>query len=98
MDKYLEYLNHFLQGIADRCTELQKQSSHSVFWWNQEIQTKVKQKRRIRKQVLRGQASQEELEQATKLKKKAVREGKQNTFRKQVHELASFSKFWKLAK
>ena len=98
VDKYLEYLNHFLQEIADRCTELQKQSSHSVPWWNQEIQTKVKQERRIRRQVLRGQASQEELEEATKLKKKAVREGKQNTFRKQVHELASSSKFWKLAK
>ena len=78
--------------------EEQKQSSHSVPWWNQEIQTKVKQERRIRRQVLRGQASQEELEEATKLKKKAVREGKQNTFRKQVHELASSSKFWKLAK
>ena len=89
VDEYLEYLNHFLQEIADRCTELQKQSSHSVPWWNQEIQTKVKQERRIRKQVLRGQVSQEELEEATKLKKKAVREGKQNTFRKQVHELAS---------
>ena len=98
VDEYLEYLNHFLQEIADRCTELQKQSSHSVPWWNQEIQTKVKQERRIRRQVLRGQASQEELEEATKLKKKAVREGKQNTFRKQVHELASPSKFWKLAK
>ena len=44
------------------------------------------------------QASQEELEQATKLKKKAVRDGKQNTFRHQIHELASSSKFWKLAK
>ena len=30
VDEYLEYLNHFLQEIADRCTELQKQSSHSV--------------------------------------------------------------------
>ena len=48
--------------------------------------------------MLRGQASQEELEEATKLKRKAVREGKQNTVRKQVHELASSSKFWKLAK
>ena len=42
VDKYLECLNHFLQEIADRFTELQKQSSHSVLWWNQEIQTKVK--------------------------------------------------------
>ena len=48
--------------------------------------------------MLRGQASQEELEEVTKLKKKAVREGKQNTFRKQIHKLASSLKFWKLTK
>ena len=48
--------------------------------------------------MLREQASQEELEEVTKLKKKAVRESKQNTFRKQVDKLASSSKFWKLAK
>ena len=46
----------------------------------------------------RRQASLAQLEQAIKLKKKAVREGKQLTFRRQVHDMASSSKFWKLAK
>ena len=98
VDEYLEYLNNFLQEIASKSTQLQKQSGHSVPWWNQEIQNKVKEERRVRRKVQKRQASQEELEQATKLKKKAVRDGKQNTFRHQIHELASSSKFWKLAK
>ena len=84
--------------MASKCTQLQKQSGHSIPWWNQDIQNKVREERKVRRQVLRGQASQEDLEQATKNKKKAVREGKQTTFRQQVHELASSSKFWKLAK
>ena len=45
VDKYLEYLDNFLQGIVSKYTQLQKQSGHSVFWWNQEIQNKVKKKR-----------------------------------------------------
>ena len=98
IDKYLEYLDNFLQEVASKYTQLQKQSGHSVPWWNQEIQNKVREERKVRRQVLREQTSQEDLEQATKNKKKAVREGKQNTFRQQVHELASSSKFWKLAK
>ena len=98
VDKYLEYLDNFLQEVASKCTQLQKQSGHSAPWWNQDIQNKVREERRVRRQVLRGQVSQEDLEQATKNKKKAVREVKQTTFRQQVHELASSSKFWKLAK
>ena len=98
VDEYLEYLDNFLQEIASKSTQLQKQSGHSVPWWNQEIQNKVKEERRVRRKVQKRQASQEELEQATKLKKKAVRDRKQNTFRHQIHELASSSKFWKLAK
>ena len=98
VDEYLEYLDNFLQEIASKSTQLQKQSGHSVPWWDQEIQNKVKEERRVRRKVQKRQASQEELEQATKLKKKAVRDGKQNTFRHQIHELASSSKFWKLAK
>ena len=98
VDKYLEYLDKFLQEIASKCTQLQKQSCYSVLWWNQEIQNKVKEERRLRRKVQRRQASQEKLEQATKLKKKVIRDGKQNTFRHQIHELASSSKFWKLAK
>ena len=81
VDEYLEYLDNFLQEIASKSTQLQKQSGHSVPWWNQEIQNKVKEERRVRRKVQKRQASQEELEQATKLKKKAVRDGKQNTFR-----------------
>ena len=98
VDEYLEYLDNFLQEIVSKSTQLQKQSGHSVPWWNQEIQNKVKEERRVRRKVQKKQASQEELEQATKLKKKTVRDGKQNTFRHQIHELASSSKFWKLAK
>ena len=98
VDEYLDYLNDFLQGIATQCTQLQKQSSYAVPWWNPDIQSKVKEERRLRRQVQRRQASPAQLEQAIKLKKKAVREGKQHTFRRQVHDMASSSKFWKLAK
>ena len=97
LDLSISIASH-VSGCEGKSTQLQKQSGHSVPWWNQEIQNKVKEERRVRRKVQKRQASQEELEQATKLKKKAVRDGKQNTFRHQIHELASSSKFWKLAK
>ena len=64
VDKYLEYLDNFLQEIASKYRQLERQSGHSVLWWNQEVQNKVKKKRKLRRKVQRKQASQEELEQA----------------------------------
>ena len=49
VDEYLDYLNDFLQGIATQYTQLQKQSSYAVPWWNPDIQSKVKEERRLRR-------------------------------------------------
>ena len=37
VNKYLEYLDNFLQEVASKYTQLQKESGHSVPWWNQDI-------------------------------------------------------------
>ena len=70
VDEYLEYLDNFLQEIASKYTPLQKQSGHSVFWWNQEIQNKVKKKRRLRRKVQKGKQVKRNLSKQPSLRKK----------------------------
>ena len=57
MDNYLDNLDKALQDLADKTTQPLRDSKYTIPWWNQKIQGKIKEKRKLRRKVLQNQES-----------------------------------------
>ena len=101
IDHHCKQLVLGIQNLVSKTVPLTKSTSYAQPWWNNNITAAIQQERRLRRhwRVMTTEEAWNEAKEATKTKKKLIKDAKRAHWRSSIHEAATSGEgIWRIAK
>lgn len=101
IDHHCKQLTSSIQNLISETVPLTKNTSYAQPWWNNDITAAIRKERHLRRhwRTMSTDEAWYEVKEATKSKKKLIREAKRAHWRASIHEAATSGEgIWRIAK